>query len=251
MIPCSHQLLKEFDERRWQSLGHADIAIKDNLNTFKYLFNETFYEYLARDPKAAEVFNKGMKNFSEKEDMQIPQIYDFSSFQTICDVGGGSGSLISKMLKTYPNMQGLLFDLEGAITQAQVLQDKRFRARVHGIIGDFFNELPKADAFIIKRVLHNLEDDQCISILTNSVNALKNKQLGRVFIIEKVMPRIADGSVFIDTALMGMALGSGVERNLKEFEILAAKANLQLEQKIDLQTGISLLVFKVQADTSL
>lgn len=237
---------KEYDNRRWSSIGMVDIAIVKGGNPFEALYHETFYEYLSNNKTAADLFNKGMTNFSGKENKEIPSLYDFGKFKTICDVGGSDGSLISEILTKYQTINGSVLDLKSAIKESNILKNNKFGNRLSGIEGDFFKSIPSSDAIILKRVIHNWSNKDCIKILKNCVSAIKDSSLGRIFIIEKVMPTIPDGSLLIDTSLGGIALGGYSERTISEFRELAKSSGLELENNLDTKTGISMMVFKIK-----
>ncbi len=237
---------KEYDNRRWSSIGRLDIAVVEGGNPFETLYNETFYDYLDNNKAAADLFNKGMTNFSGKENKEIPSLYDFGKFKTICDVGGSDGSLISEILTKYQTVNGSVLDLKSAIRESSILKNNKFGNRLSGIEGDFFKSIPSSDAIILKRVIHNWSNEDCIRILKNCVSAINDTNLGRIFIIEKVMPTIPDGSLLIDTSLGGIALGGSHERTISEFNKLAQSAGLELEKNLDTKTGISVLVFKIK-----
>ncbi len=240
-------IAKEYDNRRWSSIGRVDIAIVEGRNPFEALYNETFYEYLSNNKAAADLFNKGMTNFSGKENKEIPSLYNFGKFKTICDVGGSDGSLINEILTKYQNVNGSVLDLKSAIKESNILKNNKFGNRLSGIEGDFFNSIPAADAIILKRVIHNWSNEDCIKILKNCVLAINETNLGRIFIIEKVMPSTPDGSLLIDTSLGGIALGGYHERSISEFNELAKSAGLELEKNLDTKTGISVMVFKIKS----
>ena len=82
------------------------------------LYDEGFYDYLGRNPQAADLFNAGMGEFSQKEDQAIADQYDFSPFSRICDVGGGTGGLVSAILRKHLRVKGILFDLKEAIDKS-------------------------------------------------------------------------------------------------------------------------------------
>ena len=237
---------KEYDNRRWSSIGRIDIAVVEGRNPFEALYNETFYDYLDNNKAAADLFNKGMTNFSGKENKEIPSLYDFGKFKTICDVGGSDGSLISEILTKYQTVNGSVLDLKSAIRESSILKNNKFGNRLSGIEGDFFKSIPSSDAIILKRVIHNWSNEDCIKILKNCVSAINDTNLGRIFIIEKVMPTIPDGSLLIDTSLGGIALGGSHERTISEFNKLAQSAGLELEKNLDTKTGITVLVFKIK-----
>ena len=234
-------LAKEFDARRWASFGRLDIAMKDAKVPFDTLYGESFYEYLERDQMACELFNSGMKNYSVREDRQIADNFDFSGFDTYCDIGGGTGGLITNVIAKSGNIKGILFEIPSAIEQTE-LKDQR----ISKVGGDFFKAVPRADVYTVKRVMHNWNDENCIKILTNIRDSITDLKNGRILVIDKVMPQKSTKNFLVDSDILSMALG-GIERTLAEFKEIGDAANLELEQQIDLESGVSILVFKAKA----
>lgn len=236
---------KESDIRRWEAIGNIEIAIKDGKTPFDEIYGEDFYEYLNKNPEAAKLFNDGMTNYSEKENKDIARLYAFEQFKTICDVGGSDDSLISKILDNNPDVQGIVLDLKSAILGSEILKDPKYKKRLSGIAGDFFNTVPRADAYIVKRVLHNWSDEKSVHILKNCVGNILDKSKGRIFVIEKIMPNTPDGDRLIDSNMISMALKGEPERGLKEFRKIGRKAGLEIDKVIKSKTGVSLIVFKI------
>lgn len=232
-------LAKEFDLKRWQAIGNVHKTLDNELDSFKQLYGQSYYAYLGENKEAAELFNKGMKNFSEREDEQVAKAAVFENFKVYCDVGGGTGGLISRILEQHPGMNGILLDLAKAIDLCTL-------PNVTKISGSFFEKVPPAEVYTIKRVLHNWKDDECITILANTKAALLDKEKGRILVVEKVLPSKVDGSILIDSDVVGLAFG-GRERTLGEFIELGRKAELSLEDQILLSAGISILIYKPTA----
>ncbi|MEU6265420.1 methyltransferase [Saccharopolyspora shandongensis] len=42
---------------------------------------------------------------------EVPVRFDFSSARTVVDVAGGAGDLLASVLRPYPGIRGVLFDL--------------------------------------------------------------------------------------------------------------------------------------------
>lgn len=229
-------LAKEFDLKRWQAIGNIHLALSSEKEPFADLFGESYYTYLEKDQIASELFNKGMKNFSEQEDEQVARLDIFKNFKVYCDIGGGTGGLISRVQRQHPGVQVILFDLPEAINLCAY-------SNVTKVSGSFFEKVPQAEIYTVKRVLHNWRDHECITILTNIKAALLDQWKGRILVIEKVLPQKLDGSMLVDSDIVGMALG-GRERALGEFIELGHKAGLDLEDQIVLPSGVSVLVFQ-------
>jgi len=76
----------------------------------------------------------------------ILAVYDFSSFRTIADVGGGNGHLLQAVLAAVPNANGVLFDLPHVIEQASGVASHRLKLQA----GDLFKDaLPVCDAYLM------------------------------------------------------------------------------------------------------
>jgi hypothetical protein len=96
-----------------------------------------------------------MTSFSSTSSVPIAEAYDFSPFQTIMDVGGGTGALLSAILQKHTGPRGILFDLP------HVIENARKKAllpagRSEMVAGDFFQKVPAgADAYLYKHIIHD------------------------------------------------------------------------------------------------
>jgi hypothetical protein len=236
---------KECDERRWSSIGRIDIALTRGTSPFHSLYGEGFYEYLEKNKAAADLFNAGMSGFSEQEARVIAAEFDFAPYGTIFDIGGGNGGLLREILNKNAAVQGHLFDLKDAVESSPLLKDPAFLGRAFGHVGDFFAAIPHGgDLYIIKRVLHNWDDEHSLTILQKAHKAIAGRSQARVLVIEKILPKNPDGSLLVDTDLIGLAFGDGRERTEEEFTKLGAKAGMELESVHPTSSGVSVMVFK-------
>ncbi|MEI9811324.1 MAG: methyltransferase [Acidobacteriota bacterium] len=77
------------------------------------------FEYLPSHPEEAAIFDAGMTAIHGPETQAMLNEYDFGDIGTLADIGGGNGSLLIEVLKAYPQMKGLLFDLGHVIGRAR------------------------------------------------------------------------------------------------------------------------------------
>ena len=122
------------------------------------------------------------------EDKEI-KTYDFSNTKIILDIGGGTGSLLDKILTENKHIEkGVLFELPSVIENAQkFIINKPTINRFQFISGNFFEEIPiKADTIIISRILHDWDDIKACMILKNAYNALTPN--GKLLILETIVP---------------------------------------------------------------
>ena len=158
------------------------------------------------------------------------------------DVGGGHGSLLAAILKANPKLKGVLFDQPSVITRAR--QDRHVTAK--GVAerctlesGDFFEAVPKGcDADIMKRVVHDWDDDRTVKILANCRAAMSER--GRVLVAESVIPpgNDPDRGKLLD---MQMLVMGGRERTKQEFAAVFKKAGLKLTRVVPTKCPLSIV----------
>ena len=75
------------------------------------VYGEPMFDYIGKHPDLAPVFDAGMTAFHGHETNAMLEAYDFSEVGTLADIGGGNGSLLTAVLRRYPQLRGILFDL--------------------------------------------------------------------------------------------------------------------------------------------
>jgi len=110
------------------------------------------------------------------------------NFRTLCDIAGGHGYLICAVLKAHPHLSGIVLDLPEVVSDSSPLWATKLGlgARCAYVGGDMLKQVPTADAYMLKLVLHDWNDQECVQILSNICMAASDK--GRVFIIEHIVP---------------------------------------------------------------
>ena len=189
------------------------------------------YERMAESKNAA-VFNEAMLAFTRAALPPILSACDFSGISTLMDVGGGLGELMSALLKKYPSMRGIVFDLPHcAVPARQNLAVAGVGQRAEFIGGSFFESVPAgADAIVLKSVIHNWNDERCVRLLQNCSSALKPG--GRVTVIDRVVPEMVEPDAdYLAPVLsdLNMLRGpGGRERTEREHRELLSKSGFRL-----------------------
>jgi hypothetical protein len=184
------------------------------------------FEFFPNNPDYSALFNNAMTAFSAVVVPAVLEAYDFTGIDTLVDVAGGHGQVLTSILQKHPAMRGILFDLDHVIAGAgPLLQASGVAARVRTESGDFFKAVPSGgDAYIMKHIIHDWDDDQALAILRNIRAQLAGKPEGRVILVESVVP--ADNSPnfgkLIDLEMMMMP--GGRERTEAEFKSLFERA---------------------------
>lgn len=108
------------------------------------------------------------------------------------------------------------------------------------IAGDMFAAVPAGgDGYLLKRTLHDWDDDQARAILQNCARA--GKPGARVLIIEMIVPPGNEPHQAKLYDLTMMVMLGGRERTRHEFEDLLAGAGLRLVQIVETNAPLSVI----------
>ncbi|XP_023741945.1 desmethylxanthohumol 6'-O-methyltransferase [Lactuca sativa] len=195
-------------------------AIKEGGTAFKMTHGEELYSFSLRNPKFNRIFNEDMACAAKINLDAIISSYrnGFLGMKgSVVDVGGGTGVAISEIVKAYPHLKGINFDLQHVISTAPTYDG------VTHVAGDMFEAIPPVDTIFMKWILHNWSDDDCAKILTNCRKAIP-KETGRVIIVEIVQqPKeddaFSDTRFILDLSMLAY-FSSGKERSEKEWKKL-------------------------------
>src|SRR5829696_7910479 len=121
----------------WQAWGDLLHGVRTGENPFQHIHGADPWTFRARRPELSAGFDRAMTAVSRQVSVAVLDAYDFGRFATVADIGGGNGAFLARLLTAYPAMRGVLFD------QPHVV----------------------ADAYVLKAILHDWEDDDCVRIL--------------------------------------------------------------------------------------
>jgi hypothetical protein len=225
----------------WAAWGSLLVSLRGGTSAFQAAFGQDIFDYLKGQPDTAAIFNAFMATQTAASVDAVLAAYDFDGTRELADIGGGRGALVAGVLRANPAMRGILFDMPNVIAAAQPLLDHAGVAdRCRQIGGDFFSSVPAgADAYVLKFILHDWTDEQCVRILRNCRQAMPGG--GRILIVEHVVPEESGPHVakFMDINMMVMT--SGRERTRREFEQLLAVSRLALKQVAPTAAGFCIL----------
>ncbi len=231
-----------YGEEFHRAWGCAVNAVRTGRAGFEDAFGCTLHEYLAAEPEAGPKFlramNAGSVFFSD-----VPETYDFTACHTLTDLAGGSGLLLSTVLRANPRLHGVLVDREHMLPFAkQHLEETVESGRYELLAGDFFDDVPAgSDVYLLSRILQDWDDSACITLLTNVRRAMTSSS-ARLLIIERMIPE--DGSALLpllfDLHLLMMA--GGRERTLSGYKSILDGAGLRVESVHELALETSMLV---------
>jgi len=225
----------------WQSWGDLMHSVKTGESSFGHLHSENLWEWRGKRQDETAIFDAAMSELSRAAGMAVASAYDFSKFRRIVDVGGGQGALLAAVLAKHPATTGILFDLPHVVAGApRVLQTAGVADRCETVGGDVFKAVPEgADAYLIKSVLMDEDDDQVVAILDKCRSAAARP--GKVIVIEHLLtPPNAPDVNYSDATMMVMT--GGRERTGDEFAKLFAAAGLRLEETRPTASPFTLVV---------
>uniref|UniRef100_A0A199UA37 O-methyltransferase domain-containing protein n=1 Tax=Manihot esculenta TaxID=3983 RepID=A0A199UA37_MANES len=189
---------------------------------FEAAHGDDIWKYGAAFPDHSKLFNDAMACHAR---IAVPRMIEkcpevFDGVKTLVDVGGGNGTSLSLLVKAFPWIQGINFDLPHVVSTAIECDG------VTHVGGDMFESVPKADAVVLMWVLHDWNDEECIQILKNCKGAIP-KENGKVIMVEVVVGEEKDDKLEFVRVMLDMVMmahtNSGKERTYKEWDYILAE----------------------------
>ena len=225
----------------WRVLGHLDEAIKSGKPQSQEAHGMDLWEYYEQHEQESNHFSRTMGYLSQAAALDVLANYDASQSKQIVDVGGSQGMLLTKLLQAAPNAEGVLFDRPNVIEQArEVVKSLGLHDRVTLVSGDFFQEVPSGgDLYLLKQILHDWDDTQCLTILKNVHDAARPQS--KLLVVEMIVPDSPEPSLVPLTDLAMLVLLGGRERSGHDYASLLERAGFRLERIISTDGLFSVL----------
>jgi hypothetical protein len=225
----------------WDGLDHS---VRTGEPGFDKVFGEPVFDYVGKNPELGPILDAGMTCFHGYETEAMLEAYDFGGVHVLADIGGGNGSLIEGVLKRYPQMRGILFDLGHVVARTKErLKADGIAGRCQIIEGNFFETIPSgADAYLFGHVLHDWTDDQCTQILSHCRKVIP--ETGKLLVVECVVPSGNVRSISKDFDMTMMTFPGGLERTEEEFRSLFKRAGFQLTSVTPTTSMVSVIEAK-------
>ena len=190
----------------------------------------SFFEYIGADPQRSALMGKFMAGIYSLQGARIAAGYPFGRFQSLVDIGGAQGHVLVDILQRHPGVKGALFELPRTAEVARQFLAARGFGECEVFAGDFLESVPPGfDAYFIKSVLHDWDDEKSVRILRNCRDAMPAG--GRLLVAEMVVePGKPLGHPHRLIDLEMMVTFGGMERTAREFTRLMEAAGLQVEQ---------------------
>jgi hypothetical protein len=170
---------------------------------------KAMFEELYSDPARLEQFMGAMAGISAGNFNALAEKFDFSKYETVCDVGGATGQLCTILATHHPHLRCTSYDLpvvqpiaERAIAAAGMSD------RVSAASGDFFAEpLPKADVITMGLILHDWNLEGKMHLIRAAYDALPEG--GAFIVVENLIDDARRENAFGLTMSLNMLIEFG------------------------------------------
>lgn len=231
-------LLQEYQYPPW---GHLLHSLRTDETAFEQVYGEPLFAFLAGHPEASSVFDDAMADRTAEVAHAVVDAYDFARFDTLVDVGGGSGTLLCSILRSAPRLNGVLFDLPhvaAAAREAVAEAGLADRCTVEG--GDFFEAVPRqGDGYLLKWIIHDWDDEQAVRLLRRCRDALDPTDT--ILLVEELVPPGNTPAMVKWIDLTMLTITGGCERTEAEYGALLTAAGLELTRVIPTAQPASIL----------
>jgi hypothetical protein len=230
-------MLDEWHMRAWTEMPWS---VETGRPTPEKVFGMSGFDWMAKNPDQAVNFNNAMTDLSMVHAPAIAAAYDFSGFAHLVDVGGGLGMLLAAILKRHPVLKATLCELPYVIEQARtgpLLAPFAGRCEFAG--GSFFESVASGgDAYIMKHILHDWDDEHCLTILKNIRRAITAN--GKLLVADYVVgsPNAPDTAKLMD---LEMLMIGGKERTEPEWHALFREGGFELQRVVPTPAGLSVI----------
>lgn len=231
-VPQSQRdmILFNGSEEMWAPYGRIVDSLRTGKPVFPELFGADFFDHLRAHPEVSAVFDRAMTRMSATTTRQFLDAYDFGRFGRVADVGGGRGHFLAELLHRHPSVRGTLVDQPHvAEVAAGVFAARGVADRAEVRPGDFFGELPGGfDAYVLKAVLHDWDDEDAVAILRRIRAAIGADAQARLLVLEHVLTPLNawDHGKFLDIDML-LRFG-GRERDAAQWRELLRAGGFEL-----------------------
>lgn len=225
----------------WHSWEEILYSLETGKTGFEKSHGMPIFEYLAQHPEEASHFSEAMVGYHGPEPPAVAEAYDFSVFETVVDVGGATGNMLAAILSRHAGPRGVLFDRPHVVRDAPpLLQAHGLEERVTIEAGDFFEGVPPGgDAYLLSHIIHDWNEDQCLTILGHCRGAIKPD--GRLLIVETVLPPGDTPHQGKVQDMVMLVIAGGQERTEAEYDTLLGKAGFRLSRVVPTESVASVV----------
>ena len=235
-----------FGEEMYRAFGELLYTVRTGQTAFDAVYGQPLFDYYASHPEAEASGSARMAARSLPVTTALAALDLFDGVSSIVDVGGGNGTVVAALLHAHADLRGVLFERPTVLRLAQDhLAAMGVANRCVVVAGDFFESVPPgAELYILKSILHDWDDERCVTILRNCRDAMQDS--ARLAIVEILLPeQVSADPGLVPATLLDLIMltyAGGRERTEREFAALLAEVGLRLDRKLALVTGQHVLL---------
>lgn len=202
---------------QYMSWHNLKYSIETGKSAHNNLFGKSLFESMGSDPNARSFFDRAMTSISRKLGANIGENHSllFNGKNVIADIGGGSGALVQQLVEKIPSItNAIVLDI---VKPDNFTTNKNVEFQYHSFFDELCTETLSyiPDVYILKYILHDWGDDDCIKIL-EKLSQLKKP----IYIIESIIPEIpviGNYHQLLDMQML-VCLGDGAkERTMNQY----------------------------------
>jgi hypothetical protein len=235
-----------FGEEMYRAFGELLHTVRTGETAFEMVYGQPLFDYYASHPAAEASASARMRARSLPVTRELVASDLAQGISRMIDVGGGTGTVVAAMLEAHPDLRAVLYERPTVLPlAADYLTAHGVADRCDIVAGDFFASVPDGgDLYLLKSVLHDWDDDRCVTILRNCRGAMHDA--ARVVIVEFVLPqRMTADAALLPAVLLDLIMltyAGGRERTEAEFADLFQQAGLRLARVSALEAGPHVLL---------
>ncbi len=216
-------------------------TLRTGKNAFERVHGKSIWDWFDEHPHERQTFADSMMAMTLADAPGIATTYPFAEIQWLCDVGGGRGTLLSEILVRHPHLRATLCDNAGVLGAARELLTKRgVIDRVELVPGSFFDAVPRGcDAYVMKHILHDWDDERCIAIMKNCRSVMQPGS--RLLVVEAIVEETTEDYGALADLHMMVVCCDGRERGRADFEKLFEAAGFRLGRVLETPTQVAIL----------
>ena len=226
----------------WHAWGNLLHSIRSGEAAYPVTHGTDAWSYRNQNPEEQASFDSAMTGNSLSQARAVIEAYDFRKFDSIIDIGGGQGLLLSEILLACPSSSGVLFDQPQVVASAgDVLAAAGLDQRVEVVAGSFLAAIPTGgEAYVMKAILHDWDDDKATEILRVCRRAMASTAM--LIVIERVIgpPNAVPEGKFSDLNML--VTHGALERTQEEFDELFQRAGFELIEVVPTQSPLSVIL---------
>ncbi|KAM4608586.1 putative bifunctional dTTP/UTP pyrophosphatase/methyltransferase protein isoform 2-T2 [Polymixia lowei] len=168
--------IQHCNEMVWPLFSHLESAVREGTTQHEKAIgrktNNLFQDAYYNRHETKLRFMNAMHSIAKVTGRAVATAFDLSNFKTACDLGGCTGAMAYEFTKAHPGLSVTVFDLQGVVEMSNHFRPLDTDSSVSFVAGDFFKDkLPKADLYILARILHDWSDEEVHTLLSKISDA--------------------------------------------------------------------------------